>query len=539
MPSYLGLYVEDNLIKYAKVTKNKQQIKVDSFGIKFYSDIYKAIEQIVEETNSAKTPISVNLKNESYQYFNMFALLNKKDLEKSIKLEFESYCSKRGYNVNSLETKYAIVNDTEKKEQLKVINISASKTDLQNIEDTFSGYKVTEITPVSMSIANIMNLPPKENALIINMENNTTVTTVIDGNVFNVATLDMGSTEILEKINERENSYAKSYEICQNTTIYTAETMQQELTEEESQALADIMPTLYEIVGNVQKIINETPETITKIYLTGTLCCINNIDLYFEEYLGHVKCEILKPFFISSLGKEINVKDYIEVNSAVSLALQGLGEGIKGINFRRKLISEGSLNISFNKDMFKKSKNKTNKFNMNDFHDKLSRKEMGALRGLVSVLIFIVIFDTFSILLTNQIKNKEKEVENVTTKINTQIAKIKTDTSNLTTKATQYTEMTSDLQEVNKKISDLNASKNLIPNLLNQIMSAIDETVQLTSIENTTDKHIVIIAQSEQYPGLGYFKTKLKTKNILQNVVSGSSMKQDGVIKVTIEGDLP
>ena len=80
MPSYLGLYVEDNLIKYAKVTKNKQQIKVDSFGIKFYSDIYKAIEQIVEETNSAKTPISVNLKNESYQYFNMFSLLNKKDL---------------------------------------------------------------------------------------------------------------------------------------------------------------------------------------------------------------------------------------------------------------------------------------------------------------------------------------------------------------------------------------------------------------------------------------------------------------------------
>ena len=85
----------------------------------------------------------------------------------------------------------------------------------------------------------------------------------------------------------------------------------------------------------------------------------------------------------------------------------------------------------------------------------------------------------------------------------------------------------------------MNASKNLIPNLLNQIMNEIDESVQLTSIENTTGKHIVIVAQSPTYPGLGYFKTILKTKNILQNVVSGSSMKQDGMIIVTIEGDLP
>lgn len=70
-------------------------------------------------------------------------------------------------------------------------------------------------------------------------------------------------------------------------------------------------------------------------------------------------------------------------------------------------------------------------------------------------------------------------------------------------------------------------------------MTVIDETVQLTSIENTTDKHIVITAQSPRYPGLGYFKTKLKTQNILKNVISGSSMKQDEMIIVTIEGDLP
>ena len=40
MPSYLGMYIEDNLIKYAKVSKEKEKVKIDSFGIKFYSNIH-------------------------------------------------------------------------------------------------------------------------------------------------------------------------------------------------------------------------------------------------------------------------------------------------------------------------------------------------------------------------------------------------------------------------------------------------------------------------------------------------------------------
>ena len=164
---------------------------------------------------------------------------------------------------------------------------------------------------------------------------------------------------------------------------------------------------------------------------------------------------------------------------------------------------------------------------------------MGLVRSFISLLIFVVIYSAFSILLIDQIEKKEEEVESVTSKINAQISLVKNDTSTLKSKTTQYTTLIEDLQEVNEKISDMNASKNLIPNLLNQIMNAIDESVQLTSIENTTGKHIVIVAQSPTYPGLGYFKTKLKTENILQNVVSGSSMKQDGMIIVTIEGDLP
>ena len=536
MPSYLGLYIEDNLIKYAKVSKEKENIKIDSFGVKFYTNVNQTIKQIIEETYSYKTPISINLTEETYQYFNMFSLLNKKDLEKAIKLEFETYCTEKGYNVNSLDTRYVILNSTESKEKIKVIHISDNKMELNKTKQRLDGYRLSTIAPISMTIPNLINLQPKENVLIVNIEDVTTVTTIIDKNIYEINKLDEGSKEILEKINLKENSYSKAYEICQNTTIYTADA--QDFVEEQSKYLEDIMPTLYNIVGQVQKIINECPETISKVYITGTLSCVNNIDLYFQEYLGKVKCEILKPYFVQNMVKEVNLKDYIEVNTAISLALQGLGIGIQGINFKKQQPGESFWNITIGEKGKGNKKNSLN-FELNDFGDKFSKKEMSLLRTGISLLIFIIIYSGFSVLLVNQIEKKEDEADSAITKINAQISRVNSDASTLNTMTTKYSTLITDLQEVNEKISDINKSKNLIPNLLNQIMNVVDSSVQITSIENTTDRHIVIKAQSTKYPGLGYFKTKLQTQNILTNVVSGSGTKQNDVISVTIEGDLP
>ena len=541
MPSYLGLYIEENLIKYAKVSKEKDNIKVDSFGMKFYTDIDKTIKQIVEETYSFKTPISINLTEETYQYFNMFSLLNKKDLEKAIKLEFETYCTEKGYNSNSLETRYVIVNNTENKEKIKVIHISDNKIELNKAKQRLDGYRLSTISPISMTIPNLINFQDKENSLIVNIEDITTITTVINQNIYEINKLDEGSKEILEKINLKENSYSKAYEICQNTTIYTADV--QDFSQEQTRYLEDIMPTLYNIVGNVQKIINECPEKISKVYITGTLSCINNIDLYFEEYLCKVKCEILKPYFLQNMTKEVNIKDYIEVNSAISLALQGLQMGIQGINFKQQQLGESFLKLNLNLTSGDK-KNKANKksnnnFELNDLVDKFSIKEMSLIRTSISLLIFIIIYSGFSILLVKQIEKKEDEADSVITKINAQISRVTKDTKTLNETTTKYSTLITDLQDINEKISEINKSKNLIPNLLNQIMNVIDSSVQITSIENTTDRHIVIKAQSTKYPGLGYFKTKLQTQNILTNVVSGSGTKQNDVITVTIEGDLP
>jgi len=70
-------------------------------------------------------------------------------------------------------------------------------------------------------------------------------------------------------------------------------------------------------------------------------------------------------------------------------------------------------------------------------------------------------------------------------------------------------------------------------------MSIVPENVQLTSIENTVDRHIVINAQSDKYEQLGYLKAKIKTDVILTNVVSTAGEKDNSVVTVKIEGDLP
>ena len=155
MASCLGLYVENNLIKYAKVSKEKDGLKIDSFGIKFYSNIDEAIDQIVQETNSTKTLINVNLINEDYQYFSMFAQLNKKDLEKAIKMEFESYCAEKGYNANTIETRYLCADDTDNPERIKVINISENVVELNKVKEPFDGKKIGMILPLPISIINI------------------------------------------------------------------------------------------------------------------------------------------------------------------------------------------------------------------------------------------------------------------------------------------------------------------------------------------------------------------------------------------------
>lgn len=542
MASCLGLYIEKNVIKYAKVTKEREVLKIESFGMKFYDRLDESIKQIISETYSYKNPVSINLSEEMYNYFYMFNLLNKNDLKKAIETEFESYCFDKSLNKNAFESRYALSNDVEDKDKIKVIYVSANKATVSRITQLTEDVKASTITPIGTSITNIANVKPKENFLIVNMEDKTTVTAVVNQKVYNVDKLDEGAEEILGKISAKENSYAKAYEICKNSTIYTMEG--KELQDDDNEYLDDIMPTLYKIVNKVQEYTVNSTIKFDKIYITGTMSVVNNIDLYFQEFFKTEKCEILKPYFVTENVK-INVKDYIEVNSAIALALQGLGYGIKSMNFKspsflEKLPDLMKMEIGPSKGNNKKSSNSLN-INFSDLKTKMDYTERWLLRVAGGILALTLIYSAFSGYLNNQITNKLNEVDEVYTDTLNNIGLIEKDNSSVKQKTNKYIELTDNLKNINQEIKEASRSKDVIPNLLMQIMYIIPEDVQITEIENTTGSHIVIKAQSKKYEQLGYFKAKIKEDNILKKktVVSSQGEVEGEFVKIVIEGDLP
>ena len=213
MPSCLGLYIENKIIKYAKVSKERDSFKVEAFGMKFYDNLDDTIKQIVNETFSYKTPISINLSNEKYAYSELFSLLNQKDLNKAIKTEFEYFCNENHKNANALEYRNLLTPNLDNKDKIKSIYAYTEKSEIAEKTKVLSGLKVNNISPLPVSILNLIKNTDKNGKVIVNIEKNTSVTFVIDGKIHKIETIEYGMEKILDSIKTKENSYAKAYEI--------------------------------------------------------------------------------------------------------------------------------------------------------------------------------------------------------------------------------------------------------------------------------------------------------------------------------------
>lgn len=531
MQSCLGLYIEQNLIKYAKVSKTNDSIKVESFGVKFYKNISTAIKQIIEETYSFKLPIAINTNDEIYNEIEVFSLLSKKDIESSIKTEFETICSEKELNKNIFEQRYLLASSEKSNEKVKAIHISVPKTTIEQRKNQFSEYKITNILPTSITVEKLLKKEKKGTSLIVNIENDTTITKIKNNKISNVKVINLGSEEILNKINKKENSYSKAYEICKNSTIYTE--TDKDLQYEENEYLEDIMPTLFQIVSQVRNFIDESVETIDKVYITGTGAIINNIDIYFQEYLKNSTCEILKPSFVSNNSK-INIKDYIEVNSAISIALYALEKQEINVNFLRESAVDKIWNI-LNLNIGDIKTNEITK-SITDFLSKFNRQyNLVGTTATVALVSYIVV----TCLLNTQLNNKILRADQSISDTKKRIEKIQEYSSKFNSLEAKYEKLINNIEDVNNSTSEDRRYKNAIPNLLNNIMTIIPTNVQLTSIKNTSGTHISITAKSKKYQEIAYFKTKLKTEEILENVVSDTGSISGEYLTVTIEGELP
>lgn len=551
MPKCLGIYIEDDVIKYSKVDKNKDALKIESCHVEFYdkSKIVQTLDKIIRETFSAKDPISINISNELYNYFDVFSSLNDKDKGKLVDVDFEYFCGEKGYNKDSLDSRTIYRNSREDVDKQRAIHISTNKENIYKRIQDFGNVRITNVMPVSTSIFNLVDLGPKdENVLIVNIEKDTKVTTIIGGEIYNIDIIPTGMGEILDSINAIENDLSRSYECCRNTTIYTQD--MQDLRATDNEHLEYIMPTLYKIATEVRQLAESAIGTISKIFITGAGTAINNIDLYFQEYIPSSKVELLKPFFLeNNASTKLPIKEYMEVNSATALALDGLGYGEKDLNFRGK--GGGGNSFQFDKKAimaFLKG--------LTDPKKEMNAIDKTALRLTICLAVGVISYALASNSIMKQIDEKSGQIDQETTKLEAQIQTVNTQTTEITRGKSAYDQMYNTLYAIqnppeentstdttdNSNTSvqqEITIPKNAIPNLLNRIVYIIPQQVRVTSIKNTEGKHIVIEAQASKYEQLGYFRAALSTSGYLSNVKSTSGTKSGETVVITIEGDLP
>lgn len=531
MLSCLGVYIDKNLIKYAKIRKSKDSLKVEAFNVEVFENLEESLKKIINETGSNKCPICINVSNELYNYFDVFSMLEKKDITKSLNIEFEMLCEEKGYDKKSLESRYILMENQENFEKYKSMYISTNKNELNEKIDMLSDYKLHSITPVSTSITNLLEYDGTENIAIINIENETQITTIIDGQIRRVNVLNKNLEEVVEKINKAELSWKKSYDVFKNITIYGREGVQS-LDEDENEYLDIVMPILYKIATETKKILGSFKEKINKVYITGMGATINNIDLYFQDFLKNIKCEILKPFFIDTTSLKIATKEYIEVNSAIALALEGLGYSNKELNFAPVSKLDNIENLT--KEGFDLKKM---------ISEPLDIQEKSIIRVIISFLIAIFVFSVFGANLVGRLNEQKGKINRSFAASSAQITNMETQLSQIESHTNAYAAIINGANsQTQTPLINQNSrviSKDAIPNLLSKIMFIIPQKVQILSIKNTESKHIVIEAVSSKYEQLAYFIAYIKEDGILQNVQSKDETTENYNFKIIIEGDLP
>ena len=167
MPSCLGLYVDKRIIKYAKVSKDKKNLKVEAYGVKFYENLEETIE-----TFSFQIPICINISDEQYKYSTLLNLLKPKDLEKAIDTEFEYFCSTNSKNKNTLEYRRLISQNTtnnEDRDKLNIIYVYANKITVVERIQLLDAYKIGLISPIALTLPNLNQFASGENSVYVNI----------------------------------------------------------------------------------------------------------------------------------------------------------------------------------------------------------------------------------------------------------------------------------------------------------------------------------------------------------------------------------
>lgn len=581
MPSCLGIYIDKNIIKYAKVTSDKATagITLDAHGVKFYDNVQATVAEIAEEVDMRNGPISVALSNEEYYMTQVFSNLKKKDMMELILAEYSEKNTKEGIPTSIMEMRFKLAQNIGVLDKNLALCVSTSKAELANINQNFSEFKIASIEPLPVSIKNLFaNEAIDEESIVINIEDKTTITLFTKNEIQHLESFELGAEEIINQLAIKYNSTAKAYEACKSVSVYADDIENQD--GEAREILDVIIPVLYDIRQRVEAIVEPYNKIIKKVYITGTAAIINNVDLYFQQIFAKPTCEVLIPFFIRKDNPKI--KEIIEVNSALALALDGIGMASPEYEFSlaaKKVLGTKSLKDFAKKIKLDKAKKVvTEKFNElkaklpafaskgkkkrgkvkidfvegsadiasianDDESDEEKTRNFDALAGWLRRLaimlgMVLAFYSVVAVYSANQIDKKNTDTLKQISLVNANVSAANQDATFLRGQAEKYIEITNKLKAIITKINEQTSRGFDIPNFLSKVMFIMPANVVVTSIDVSETGNVLIKAESGQHAQLGYLVSRIKLEKILLDV-NMEVVDMSGNIKILISGVLP
>lgn len=581
MASCLGICVGKNLIKYAKASKDKGSltINIQAYGVKFYDILTQTIAEIVQETKSEDAQISVVLTSDAYEYTECFKTMSKKERSEFLQSQFEEICNKKGINASGLDVRFIFADNMMNPEQDKVFCISVSKVELTNMWQALSNNNFASITGIGTTVVNLLkDKGINENALIINIEDETKLTLVSFGKIQELIQIPVGMDEVISRLADRYNSYAKAYEQCKGIDAYADADYS---LDDESQSIRDVlMPTLYDLKQRIAQAVEPFKGNFTNVYITGTGIIVNNIDLYLSEIFTGKKVELLVPYFVN---KERNsLKDVLETNSALAASVYCLNGIVKEDDF---LVSGNYLKSEVNKKQFKlsnitarvgekinelnqktlkpkKHKKKNNKKKDIEFENEVENLEQLGGAGEFSAplieeeveyydpisemlirvslsLVFAIVAYTFVVYMIQTSLNKKIEIAtNNIAQTDYAIDQVGIDRTLIQKQADGYKNKVTDLERVIGLARAKQERSYDVPNFMSQLMFIIPVDVKVTSFSIGTNDTIILEAESGRYAQLGYFVSRLKLAGIIRDL-DMEVISMNSNIKIKVNGVLP
>jgi hypothetical protein len=555
--------------------KNSLTTRIDSYGVKFYDVLSQTLLEIIQETKSKDDSISVCLTSDFYLNSACPKSMKAKEKLDYMQSDFEDACQKQGINPANYDVRFLLSDDPVDISQNKVICMGVGKVELTNLWAALSQYKFESITAIGSTITNLLpNKGAGQNCLIINIEDETKLTLIKDGQIFDLIAIEVGMDEVITQLAESYNSYAKAYAACKGIDAYS--TTDVSLDSDSKMIREALMPVLYDLKTRIATAIEPYIDDFSEVYISGTGIIVNNIDLYLSEVFKGKKVELLVPAFVNR--DRNNLKDVLEVNSALAtayLCLTGVNKDEDYLLSGTTLKNEVTKKRFSPKAIFTNVKEKVEELNKKTLKTRKSKKkkkdiqvdgmeQLGQVGGsgefnlqeeeeeeyydpmaewfvriAISIAVAWVAYTIVTFFITSNINGKIRTIEENKMKTEFAINQVTYDRTEIEKKKNNYQNKVAKLKDVINRAKIKRERSYNVPNFMSQLMFIIPIDVKVTSISvGSVDNKVILEAESGRYAQLGYFVSRLKLAGILKDVTM-DVVDMSSNIKIKVNGVLP